>query len=275
MKAYSILTSSALGAGLIVSLGIGAAAQTVYSRSARDTLRYREVNSADVTVSAPQGELAVSMKQDAIVGLRFLPGDRAEAWFDSLAVSLSLPTGETTPPTASMLRQPYTLGFDARGRTRLLSAPAMSAEVRQAGDLRGQFDDFFLRLPQAPLRPGLTWTDTVTFADSTADGTVQRSVVGLYRVERDSTVRGERAFVVSLAQQMKVHSTQIQPGTGQSESTMTGSADGFYLFAPASGRMLARRRSGSLDGNVTVVTPVGPLTAKQSMKYANSVDALK
>ena len=55
--------------------------------------------------------------------------------------------------------------------------------------------------------------------------------------------------------------------------TMEGDDAGFYVFAPKPGRMLARRRTGKLAGDVNI--PAAGMTMKQAIDYTNVVDAVK
>jgi hypothetical protein len=54
---------------------------------------------------------------------------------------------------------------------------------------------------------------------------------------------------------------------------MEGNDVGFYVFAPKPGRMLARRRTGKLAGDVAI--PAAGMTMKQAIDYTNVVDVVK
>src|SRR5207248_11737855 len=100
-----------------------------------------------VIVRTPQGEIQVSVDQEGTVGLVRLAGDSARAWFESLTLAAQSPQGEQKPATDALLRKPYRLTFDARGRVKLVEAPALPPEVAGFGDLSNEFTDLFLRLP--------------------------------------------------------------------------------------------------------------------------------
>ena len=59
----------------------------------------------------------------------------------------------------------------------------------------------------------------------------------------------------------------------RTDVTMEGDDKGFYVFAPKPGRMLARRRTGKLAGDVNI--PTAGMTMKQAIDYTSTVDALK
>lgn len=252
---------------------VPAAAQTSYAPPG-DTLRYHEVQKAAVIVTTPQGEIQVSVDQEGTVGLVRLAGDSARAWFESLTLAAQSPQGEQKPATDALLRKPYRLTFDARGRVKLVEAPALPPEVAGFGDLSNEFTDLFLRLPAKPLRVGLAWTDTLTRSDSTADRKTSGSTIASYTVEKDTVVNGTPALLVRMTQHTKVHAEGPVPNQPmRSDATMEGDDTGFFVFAPKTGRMLARRRTGKLAGDVNI--PAAGMTMKQAIDYTNTVDAVK
>ena len=189
-----------------------AAAQSTYARSAKDTLRYHEVTQTEVNMTTPQGSVTVPMEHDATIAVLLLPGDSARAWYESLRLSVTGPTGVMAPETAPALRQPFALNVDARGRTKLVSAPTFPQSFQGVTDLTHQFDDFFLRLPAEPLKVGLTWTDTVTRADSGNGKRLRSTTIAQYRVERDTTIAGQAGLVVNVQQQGTVNTEAPVPG---------------------------------------------------------------
>jgi hypothetical protein len=251
-----------------------AAAQGTYAPPG-DTLRYRETQKTAVVITTPQGEIQVAGDQEATLAVVRLPGDSARAWFESLTLAAQTPQGEQKPPTDAVLRKPYRLTFDARGRVKLVEAPQLPEALAAFGDLANEFTDLFLRLPAQPLRVGLTWTDTLTRSDSTADRKLSATSISSYKVEKDTVVEGAPALLVRATQATKLHAegpVPNQPGM-RTDATMEGNDTGFYLFAPKSGRMLARRRTGKLGGDVNI--PAAGMTMKQAIDYTSTVDAMK
>ena len=261
---------------LVLGIALGArpaAAQTTYARSAKDTLRYHEVTHTEVNMSTPQGSVSVPMEHDATIAVLLLPGDSARAWYESLRLSVTAPRGVMTPETGPALRQPFALNMDARGRTRLLSAPTFPESFQGITDLTHQFDDFFLRLPAEPLKVGLTWTDTVTRADSSADKRLRSTTIAEYRVERDTTVGGQAGLLVNVRQHGTVNTEAAMHGqNARLQTQMTGTDSGWFVFAPKSGRMLARQRKGEFRGETLMTAPSGSMTVQQSMTYTHSIN---
>ena len=260
---------------LAITWALPAAAQTSYSTS-RDTLRFRETTQLQVRLAMPQGEIPMSIEQRASIALVRMPGDSARAWYDSLAISLSGPQGEQRPATDSALKQPFRLGLDARGRVSNVAAPKWPASLEGVSDLSHQFDDFFLRLPAQPLKVGLAWSDTTTKTDSTPQRYARWMRASDYRVERDTTVGATAAFVVRMKQKMSATiSAPIPNQPMRSDAQLTGEEDGYFVFAPSTGRLIARRREGKLEGPVKASGAMGEMQMSQSISYTGAMDAQK
>ena len=260
---------------LLLVCALPAVAQTTYSLS-RDTLRFREATQMRMTLTTPQGDIPVTLDNRATIAMVRTPGDSARAWFDSLAVGASSPAGEQRPATDSALKRPYRLGFDARGRVKTVSVPQFPKSFEGVTDLTHQFDDYFLRLPEQPLRVGLAWSDTTTVKDSTADKFGQWTRIAQYRVERDTTIGSTAALVVSMKQQVRAHIEAPVPNQGmRAESVLEGTEDGYFVFAPKTGRLLGRRREGRLEGPLTMKGGPGEFKMTQSIAYTSTMDAVR
>lgn len=260
---------------LLLACAMPASAQSAYATPAGDTLRFRETTSAKLTFSGPQGEIPASIDHRALIGVLRMRGDSARAWYDSLSLSATNPGGEMRPATDSALRRPFRIRFDARGRTKLVEAPAFPSSFEGLSDLTRQFDDFFLRLPAKPLAVGLTWSDTLVRADSTADRRSRVTVTSDYRVERDTVVNGAPAFVIRSSSKSQIIAEGPVPNQPmRAESMLEGTDSGQYLFARA-GRLLARRREGRMEGNTMLRGGGGEMAMKQSYTYVGTVDAVR
>lgn len=243
-----------------------------YRRAPGDTVRLREVTTAEMTLRTPGGDLPTTLRHDALVAVAFAAGDTARAWYEALAVEASGMTGLQRPETGAVLRQPFTLAMDARGGVHTLATPAFPAAVRGVTDLSHQFDDFFPRLPAEPLRVGLAWSDTVARRDSAGPRYTRSTRAARYRVERDTVVGGRRGLVVSMRQ--TVHLETGGPVEGQpvtAAAVLDGADDGVFVFAPADGRILGRTRSGEMRGTLTVRGGAAPLAIPQSYRYRSTL----
>jgi hypothetical protein len=264
-----------LTSAVLLACALPAGAQSTYA-STRDTLRFRETTKIDMTLTMPQGEMPMSMEQSSTLSLVRLPGDSARAWFDSLAISAKGPQGEQRPATDSALKRTFRLGLDARGRVKNVNAPAWPASLQGVTDLSHQFYDFFLRLPAKPLTVGLAWSDTTSLTDSTTDRYSRWVRSADYRVERDTMVGTTPALVIGMKQKLGVVISAPVPGQQmRSDAQLSGEEEGYFVFAPKTGRLIARRRSGKLEGPVKASGAMGELQMQQSMKYTGEMDSLK
>lgn len=268
-------TRSLIVAGVMLGVGArSAVAQSAYARTA-DTLRFREVTTMEMRMTTPQGEVPLTSEHDATIAVVLLPGDSARAWYEALRIGLTSPAGAQAPETGSVLKQPFRLTFDPRGRINLVSAPGFPESFQGVTDLTYQFSDFFLRLPSTPLRLGLTWTDTSTRTTNTAEKSATVHSIANYRVERDTSVAGEPAFVISMRQQLRSESEGPVPGQPmRARSLSTGSDHGFVVFSK-SGRMLGRWRTGTLTGGMTLSGDGGSMEIGQSFTYKNTIDVVR
>lgn len=253
------------------------AQSNTYKRSATDTLRYREVTLGNTSVTTPQGPVQLNTKQDATIGLVLGASESARAWYEALTIESSSPQGVKKPSTTDLLRQPYTLNVDARGRLTVLGTPTFSAEVKAVTDLRHQFDDFLLRLPAQPLVRNLEWTDTRTVGNTEPTGRYsQLTTVVRYRVLSDTTVNAVRGVVVMMVQDVSLEAGG--PVEGQplkAASVMSGTDSGSVVFSISEGRMLARERHGDLNGTLTYTGGAAPITLQQRYQYQSVITLQK
>lgn len=268
--------SALLGIPLLLGVAVDSLLAQSYGRSDVDTLRFHELTRTEMTLSTPQGPMPVTSEHEATIGLMLLPGDKATAWYEALRLEMTTPSGSTALQTDAALRKAFRLTVDARGRVAVLEAPTFPASFESVTDLSHQFDDFFLRLPAEPLRMGLAWTDTLVRTDSSGGKSAQWHTVGTFQVERDTIVAGEAAFVISSRQQLR--SETSGPVSGQAmraQSTLEGSDEGHFVYAPKSDRLLARHRTGNLRGTLTMTAAAGSQSMAQSYRYTHRLDAIR
>ena len=246
-----------------------------YRRSTADTVRLREVTTSEALIQIPDGSATpLTSRQESLVAVAFLPNDSARAWYEELMLEASASSVTEHPTTTAVLRKPFSLKVDGRGRVETLAAPTFPAAMNRIADLRHQFDDFFLRLPSTPLRPGLTWSDTLARQDSTPGGGYSRtSSVARYRVERDTVVQGTPGLVVAMTQQVKlVTGGPIEGQPVTAESVLSGTDTGLFVFSPKEGRLLGRARTGDLTGNVTLKGGPKQVVLPQTYKYRSTLE---
>lgn len=247
-----------------------------YARAPGDTLRFREITHGSSTLEAPRGTLAISSEHDATVAITFLRGDTARAWYEALVLAVQSPQGDVRPATTEALRKPFVLELDRRGRVRTISTPRFPASFEGVSDLTRQFEDYFLTLPDGPLASGTAWVDTVLRRDSTAGRLSGSSRVSHYRVLRDTVVGRQRALVISARQELQLEAVEPGPQPGlTTRSVLTGADSGVYVFAPATGRLLGRARTGKLEGTLGFEGGAQPVRIPQRFEYENSLTAVE
>jgi hypothetical protein len=265
---------SVIVAALLLVAPVPLAAQAHYAPPG-DTLRYRQEIKTSGVVSTPQGEFPITADMSGIAAIVRTPGDSARAWFESLTISASNPGGEQTPSTAELVGKPYRLTFDSRGRVTLVEAPAIPQSLEGMGDLTNAFGDFFLRLPDKPLRVGLAWTDTTTRGDSTGERSMRATSVADYRVERDTVVNGTKALVVGVKQKVRIEASGPVPNApAPAQTKLDGTDEGYVVFAPSVGRMLSRTHEGHFSGETTIAAPAN-MTIKQAIDIRGTTEQVR
>lgn len=261
---------------IVLATAGGGSLSAQYARRPADTLRFREVTISQATFESPQGLLQMDSEHDAIIALVFGRADSARAWYQSLRIAAASPAGRQEPSTAAALGKPFVLRFDARGRIATLAVPEFPASFKGITDLSHQFDDYFLRLPAKALALGTVWADTLVLSKANGPSTSRSEQRASYRVERDTVVAGVRAYVVSMRQDLALEGSE--PVQGQQQLTATtslkGSDEGIFVFAPTPGALLGRRRTGTLAGSVTYVGGPAPIKIPYRLSYTNTITSL-
>ncbi len=263
-------------------LAIAGAAQdssaqsTEYRRSRADTLRYREVGETVNTMSGRGGDFAATNHHDALVAVAFGGADSAIAWFDSVALKSTSPRGTFEPNTGPVVGKPFHLLFDARGRVETLTTPTFPQSLTAITDLSTQFDDFFVRLPDAELEIGLAWADTVVRGDSaSAESWSRFSSEWELHVARDTVVDDMPAFVIVSYQILTTSSVGPVEGENlQLRSELSGEERSVVVFLPEAGRMLSRDDAGELRGTMEMTQGGSVVRLAHDYRYTNSIRAV-
>jgi hypothetical protein len=101
--------------------------------------------------------------------------------------------------------------------------------------------------------------------------------VGRYRVRGDSTLHGERVVAVEVGVETEILSGSATPrATGATtQSALKGEETGVFFFAPASGRLVERRRTGRLAGTVTLSAAGRAISIPQSFTYESRIELIR
>ena len=269
------VAAALMAAALLPAAAQAQAAQ--YRRVVGDTVRYREVTHATSEIAAPQGAMTIRSEHDARLALAFARGDTARAWYEALSLRSAYPGGESVPETALLLGRPFLLTMGARGDVATLATPELPKAVAEVTDLTRQFEDFFVKLPAGPLRPGLEWTDTTSRETPLAAGrTLRTQRIGRFRVRGDTMVGGARGVVIETRMQNRIESTGPSPTPGMNMRTLqAGTETGTFVFSPAEGRLLARSREGALEGEIEFTGGPQPVRIPQKMTYQSTIERVR
>jgi hypothetical protein len=227
------------------------AQQSAGYRHGPDTLRYHELSRAELTLHTPAGVRLMDLTHDATVALAFGAGDTATAWYEALALEAQSLQGVRRPVTTSLLRQPFVLRLDQRGRATTLRSPALTSEILELSELSQEFTDFFVRLPVQPLGLGVEWIDTLVHTVPEARLAHRRyTAVTRWRVERDSTTADGPAWILSSQGAVTLEAGNPLPASGgRVVSVLEGEERGGAILS-RDGRLLSRTKEGSLTGRL-------------------------
>lgn len=250
-----------------------AAQQATYRWSPKDTARYHEITEATMVLQLPARVVTINTRHDAVIALMREAGDTLTAWYEVLTLSRTGPQGESQTPTNGALHLPFRLAVTRSGRVTTVAAPTFPAEVATHADLTREFEDFFISLPTAALKPQAAWADTVLSSKAASPAeTYESRHIRRYRVVRDTVIAGGAAVVIALEQDVTLRSSgPIQNGVATVATHLEGSETGTAVFSPATGRFIARMRKGHLAGE-QVFTGMGrEITAPLTYDYTSSL----
>lgn len=256
----------------------GAGQHARYVMPPGDTAKYHQLTSGFVTMQMPQGIVEVKTIHDATIRITVGSDRISRAWYDSLYLFQAGPGPQRQEPeTVSLLGDAFEFRFDPAGRVELLSFPEIPAEIASMTDLSRQFDDFFITLPAEELAVGIRWTDTVTTERAARpNDTYLGNHVRSYRVERDTVIGGESAFILTVEQTVTLEASSPMPQEGLWAFTeLTGDDKGFAIFNVDSGRLLYRTREGLLEGELRVTGGPQPLVIPQRYRYESTIQQLE
>jgi hypothetical protein len=149
----------------------------------------------------------------------------------------------------------------------------MPEPIAAMTDLTHQFDDFFISLPAQRLGPGVEWADTTgsTRAGRATD-TYNSTQVRRFRVERDTVIQGQAAVVLSVRSSARLTGASPVPGRPDIVSTsLQGEEEGLAVFAPASGRFVARTKRGTMRGELRISGGAAPVVMPQTYEYTSTI----
>lgn len=249
-----------------------------YPATTGEPLRYREVTYTIGTLETPNGIVTDEQRHEGRLALRFGSDGTGEAWYEALALSETGPQGTRTPATAAMLGPAHRFRFthDGRGHVALTEVPTMPAAVDSVTDLRRQFDDFLLPLPEAPLMEGLEWDDSTRQTTTSKPGQryemIQRRH---FRVAKDTVTAGGAGWLIVASSESTLEVVTPGPQQGMEITVrLRGSESGRFVWSRQEAKMLGRQRTGEMAGTVTVTGIPVPIQLPQLRRYESTLELL-
>ena len=147
----------------------------------------------------------MSAEQDGHAGDRRLPGDSAHAWFESLSLVAQSPQGEQKPSDRRVLRKPFRLTFDARGRVKLVEAPAFPRSSRRSAIWRTSSPTCSSVSRRSRCASGWRGPTRSPAPTRRRIASCNATSITNYKVEKDTVVNGTPALIVRMTQHTNVH----------------------------------------------------------------------
>lgn len=258
---------------LVTMLAPGLANAQQYAREVGDTLRYSESTSVDVQVDTPQGPLPVNVAMESDLALTFTHVDTLRGWYTALDVSSESPMGNQNPSTDELLGKPFVLLFSPRGEASRVSAPMSPPALRSITDVRQQFDDFFLQLPEDDLEIGYTWNYEAAVDDSVeGEGRNAFTKSGILTVVGDTVVAGRAGLKITGDLRATLSNTTFVKAQGITvRNEYSGVEHNLFVFAPEEGMLVYRRRNAELGGTSSYEGGPMPMSMTQEVQYESEL----
>jgi hypothetical protein len=227
------------------SLGAQNARAVGGDRNEREVQPDRDVVNAATDLPVGTTEIA----RTTTIALLFGKSDEATAWIDTTTMTIRSGTMLRTPTVSGVTGKPYLLRFDDRGRIEVKKTPDFPKEVRNASQFVAIFDRFFPAFPEKPVARMQEWTDTTRNKYSGTDGQHDITIVGRYRVVRDTMIDSIPVVVISGRVHVKAEVTGEAEGVGVLRQSIEGDASERTFFSPALGRFLRRTSTLQFSGS--------------------------
>ncbi|MEM6647119.1 MAG: DUF6263 family protein [Bacteroidota bacterium] len=231
---------------LAVLVALPAFAQTAYMRTPGETLRYKETTEQEQSIVSPQFEQDAKSTSEGIFTVTFAEADTVRAAFESLDVQSDTPMGKQDVNMMDMMTGGYLFTMQDDGSVETIETPTVT-EGAPGGNIAGQFNNFFLKLPDEPLAMGTTWTTT---RETEAQPGVTSTVESTYTVTGEEERAGMDVFVISLEGTNVIDGETSQMGQTAIVS-LKGTQQGTYYFSK-DGIMVGAEVTTAVKGGIDV-----------------------
>lgn len=234
---------------------VGPTGGLMYGVPDAPTVTYVAESSQEIGIDAgPMGTMNMTANSEVTLGVAFAAGaDGVEvtATFEDLTASMTQPMGGSLSATESDVEGPLVFSMDSRGKGTPITIPTTKGSAGQLVAPVSFVHEFFPRLPGKAVDPGATWTDTISWEASTAEGDQSSVSVVTYTLVGDTLVDGTALLHVSYVGDVDVVGSGATEGM-EVMQVFSGETVGMFLWNPARGLMVAGDSSADMEGTVEV-----------------------
>lgn len=228
----------------------------MYTVPQTSSVTYVAESSQNISIDAgPMGSMSMVATSDATIGVAFEAaaggGVQVTTTFDKLSASMSQPMGGSLTATESDIVGPLVFTLDSKGRGTPVSVPETKGSAEQLVAPISFVHEFFPRLPGGAVDPGATWTDTISWEASTAEGDMSTVSVLTYTLVGDTVVDGTSLHHIAYEGTAEIVGAGVTEGM-EVMQTFSGDTEGMFLWDPARGIMVAGSSSQDMEGSVEV-----------------------
>lgn len=238
-----------------------ATAQNAYRRTPGDSLRYQEITKVVNTADTPAGPMKTEVDGEGATTFRFRTSDSVTVTMHASKMTVKSPMGEMSPGTGSILGESFDVLMSPRGQLTIIRMPKLPEEVAMLMSTKSPMVDFFVQLPQRPLRVGVEWTDTTAHADTTSALRTSFKRIARYKVEKDTVVNGQNAWLITGAGEGSMESAgnMVQGGMDMQIHVVMETRDTDRAIFSSNGFMLSREVRTEQTGTSRMTTPMMPV----------------
>lgn len=226
-----------------------------YEEPTENPATYAFTASTEFSIGAgPMGTMRVGSEQAGVAELTFRAdsaGLASTIRIVEFAGRFENPNQGAIQVDASDIEGSWTVRVDHRGRVDVVSAPALSAEVREIAGPESLVRPFFALLPGRASAPGAVWIDTVSTTERTGNTTARwRSVIR--STLTGDTVVDERWLVVIRTESATTMEMEGSSGGVEVIQRLAGTTRGTILWDPIAALLVARTDGGRLEGTLAL-----------------------
>ena len=229
------------------------------------SVTYVTESSQEIGIDAgAMGTMNMTASSEATLGVTFAAaanGVEVTTTFDDITASMTQPMGGSLSATESDVEGPLVFSMDAKGKGTPITIPSTKGSAEQLIAPVSFVHDFFPRLPGRAVDPGATWTDTISWEFSTAEGDQSTVAVLSYTLVGDTIVDGTSLLNITYVGDMDVVGSGTTEGT---EVMQVFSGETGKVVASASTLAADVKKAIKYSGNIDAATAVGKVIAEKA-----------